>query len=353
MDKSILNDGLKVQFASDTYAGICPQAMKFLLEANQGHDYPYGDDYWTKEACNLFRELFETDCEVFFALSGTAANSLALASLCESYHSIICNETSHIETDECGAPQFYSNGAKLLLTQGESGKLKPDEIEKILLKRSDIHYPKPKIISITQATELGTVYQPSELLDIYKISKHYKLKLHMDGSRFSNAVAELNLTPKEVSWQCGIDVLCFGGTKNGISLGDAVIFFDKEMAEDFAYRCKQAGQLASKMRFIASQWVGLLKDNVWLQNARHSNHCAAYLESKLKEIPFVEIMFPRQANSVFVNLPEDVIDKLHKKGWHFYTFIGVGGARLMCAWDTTEERIDEFVNDIKLCGQTS
>ena len=337
----------KEQFASDTWSGICPQAMKYLLEANTGHDLPYGDDYLTKEACNLFREIFETDCEVFFALTGTAANSLALAAMCESYHSIICHETSHIETDECGAPQFYSNGAKLLLAKGENGKLNANEIEKIILKREDIHYPKPKIISVTQATEVGTVYNTSELLDIYKISKHYKLKMHMDGSRFANALVELNLTPKELSWQCGIDVLCLGGAKNGITHGEAIIFFNKEMAEDFAFRCKQAGQLASKMRFISAQWVGLLKGNVWLQNAEHSNHCAAILESLLSEIPVAEIMFPRQANSVFVKLPENVIHKLHEKGWHFYTFIGVGGARLMCSWDTTEERIREFVDDIK------
>jgi len=343
----MINENFNLQFASDTYSGICPEAMQCLIEANKGHDFPYGDDYWTKIACNLFRELFETDCDVFFALTGTAANSLALASICDSYHSVICHETSHIETDECGAPQFYSNGAKLLLGQGENGKLTAGEIEKIILKRSDIHYPKPRVISLTQATEVGTVYQQSELLEIYKISKHYKLKLHMDGSRFANALAELRLTPKELSWQCGVDILCLGGTKNGISLGDAIIFFNKDLAEDFAYRCKQAGQLVSKMRFIAAQWVGLLKDDVWLKNARHSNHCASILESHLREIPGIEIMFPRQANSVFVNMTQDMINFLHDKGWHFYTFIGNGGARLMCPWDTTEEMVLEFVGDIK------
>ena len=177
------------------------------------------------------------------------------------------------------------------------------------------------------------------------------MKLHMDGSRFANALATLNLTPKEMSWQCGVDVLCLGGTKNGISLGDAIIFFNKELAEDFAYRCKQAGQLASKMRFIAAQWVGLLKDNIWLQNARHANNCAAMLESHLQEIPGVDIMFPRQANSVFVKLPGNVAQLLHDKGWHFYNFIGVGGARFMCTWNTTEERINELVNDIKICNK--
>jgi threonine aldolase len=338
---------LKEQFASDNYSGICPQAMQFLIEANKGYDFPYGDDHWTKEACDMFRELFETDCDVFFALTGTAANSLALASLCESYHSIICHETGHIETDECGAPEFYSNGAKILLAKGENGKLETGEIEKIIEKRTDIHYPKPKIISVTQATELGTVYQPSELRAINEISNRYKMRLHMDGSRFANSLATLKMKPKEISWQCGIDVLCLGGTKNGLSMGDAVIFFNKELSEDFAYRCKQAGQLASKMRFIAAQWVGLLKNNVWLQNAAHANNCAAMLESQLKEIPGLEIMFPREANSVFVRLPERAIHFLQNRGWHFYTFIGVGGVRFMCTWNTTEERIIELINDIK------
>jgi threonine aldolase len=342
-----MNYELKEQFASDNYSGICPDAMEYLIRANNGHDYPYGDDHWTKEACNLFRELFETDCDVYFALTGTAANSLALATLCESYHSIICHETSHIETDECGAPEFFSNGAKILLGKGKNGKLNTHEITRIMEKRSDIHYPKPKIVSVTQATELGTVYQPSELNEINKISKQYKMKFHMDGARFANAVSFLNLSPKELSWKCGVDVLCLGGTKNGISMGDAVIFFNRELAEDFAYRCKQAGQLSSKMRFISAQWMGLLKNNVWLKNAKHSNSCAEFLETHLKEIPGVEIMFPREVNSVFVRLPEKVLHELQNKGWHFYTFIGVGGARFMCTWNTTEERIQELVNDIK------
>lgn len=335
------------QFASDNYSGICPEALKYLLKANEGHDYPYGDDFWTKEACNMLREVFETDCEIFFALTGTAANSLALATMCESYHSIICCDTSHIETDECGAPEFYSNGAKLLLAKGINGKAQPDSVEQVILKRNDIHYPKPKIISLTQATELGTIYKYEELQEIKTIAQKYKMKLHMDGARFANALAALKVKPKEISWQCGIDVLCLGGTKNGISIGEAVIFFNKELAEDFAYRCKQAGQLTSKMRFIAAQWYGILKENAWLKNALHANNCAAYLESKLKEISGIEIMFPREANSVFLKLPENVIDALRKKGWRFYTFIGVDGVRLMCSWNTTEKRINEFVSDIK------
>jgi len=335
------------QFASDNYSGICPEAFESLEKANCGHELSYGEDHWTEEACNLFRKLFETDCEVFFVFNGTAANSLALASLCQSYHSIICYEYAHIETDECGAPEFYSNGAKLLSGTGENGKIHPDSIEKIVTKRSDIHYPKPKAISITQATELGTVYTTEDLHKIKKVAEKYNLKIHMDGARFSNAVASLDVEPKDISWKCGVDVLCFGGTKNGLPLGEAIIFFNKALSEDFEYRCKQAGQLASKMRFLAAPWIGILKNNIWLKNARHSNHCAEILEEQLRAIDEIEIMFPRQVNSVFAKMPENVVQYLYNQGWHFYSFIGVGGSRLMCSWDTTEETIQEFVKDIK------
>jgi len=334
------------QFASDNYSGICPEAMQALVAANQGHEYAYGDDRWTAEAADLLRETFETDCEVFFVFNGTAANSLALASLCQSYHSIVCADSSHIETDECGAPEFYSNGAKLLVAKHNSGKIDPQNIEELVTKRSDIHYPKPKAVSITQATEFGTVYSTSELLNIYKVSKKYNLKLHMDGARFANAVAALKVTPKEISWQCGVDVLCLGGTKNGLAIGEAVIYFNKALAEDFAYRCKQAGQLASKMRFIAAPWLGILEDDVWLKHAAHANQCAHLLEAELRTIPELEIVSPCQANSVFVNIPPKIAGSLEQMGWHFYTFIG-GAARFMCSWDTDQENIRALVDDIK------
>lgn len=339
------------QFASDNYSGICPEAMKYLIESNQNHDFAYGEDQWTAKATNLFRQIFETDCEVFFVFNGTAANSLALSALCQSYHSIICHELAHIETDECGAPEFFSNGAKILLAPGNNGKLSPHEIEKLVIKRKDIHYPKPKVISITQATETGTVYSHAELLGIADMAKKYQLKIHMDGARFANALATLDLSPKDITWKAGVDVLCFGGIKNGIGLGEAIIFFNKELAEEFDYRCKQAGQLASKMRFISSQWIGILENNVWLKNAIKANAAAKKLEDELKNIPQVKITFPRQANSVFVQLPPDVISRMQAKGWHFYTFIGLGDARFMCSWDTSDQTIQTFVSDLKeLCA---
>ncbi|HEY4789450.1 MAG TPA: beta-eliminating lyase-related protein, partial [Bacteroidales bacterium] len=219
------------QFASDNYSGICPEAFEYLAKANSDHDFSYGDDRWTAEAANLFREFFETDCEVFFVFNGTAANSLSLSALCQSYHSVICHELAHIETDECGAPEFFSNGAKILLAKGENGKLTPESIREIITKRTDIHYPKPKVLSLTQATEVGTVYSIEELRALTQTARQFKLNIQMDGARFANAIDTLKLHPKEITWQCGIDVLCFGGIKNGLGVGEAVVFFNKSLAE--------------------------------------------------------------------------------------------------------------------------
>lgn len=335
------------QLASDNYSGICPEALEYMLKANQGSAPAYGNDEWTQKAADYFRELFEIDCEVFFTFNGTAANSLSLAALCQSYHSVICHETAHIETDECGAPEFASNGSKLLLAKGENGKLTPQSIEGIVTRRADIHYPKPKVISITQATELGTLYSLEELAGIKEVAQKYNLKIHIDGARFANAVAALHKSPAEITWKSGVDVLCFCGTKNGMAVGEAILFFNKELAEDFDYRCKQAGQLASKMRFISAPWLGLLETGAWLKNARHANQCAEYLENKLLSIAGVEMMFPREANAIFVKLPAQVISSLKAKNWQFYTFIGVGGVRFVCSWNTTQSRMDELITDIK------
>ena len=247
------------QFASDNYAGICPEAWAALQDANSGHAPAYGEDPWTARACDLLRELFEIDCDVFFAFNGTAANSMSLAAMCQSYHSIICHSLSHVETDECGGPEFFSNGTKVLLVEGEAGKISLDAVRHTVERRTDIHYPKPRVLSVTQATEMGTVYGVEELDAIQETARQLKLRLHMDGARFANAAAALGVAPKEITWKAGIDVLCFGGTKNGMPVGDAVIFFNHELAKEFEYRCKQAGQLASKMRFLAAPWVGMLE----------------------------------------------------------------------------------------------
>ena len=334
-------------FASDNNAGICPEAWAALAEANAGHAVGYGDDAWTKIASDMIRDVFETKCEVFFVFNGTAANSLALASLCQSYHSILCHEIAHVETDECGAPEFFSNGTKVLLASGENGKVEPAAVERMVKRRTDIHYPKPRAVSITQATEIGTVYTPDEIKAIGKVAKGLGLRVHMDGARFANAVASLGVAPRQVTWEAGVDVLCFGGTKNGTPVGDAVVFFDPALAAEFDYRCKQAGQLASKMRFLAAPWVGMLQDGAWLRRAGHANAMAQLLHSELKKLPGVKIMYPSQANSVFAQLPSEVSNGMRALGWHFYTFIGQGGCRLMCSWDTTEDDVHQFVADLK------
>lgn len=335
------------QFASDNYAGICPEAWQALEAANRDHAPGYGDDVWTTRASNLIRDTFETECEVFFVFNGTAANSLSLASMCQSYHSIICHQTAHVETDECGAPEFFSNGTKVLLASGEHGKLTPEGIERLVNRRGDVHYPKPRAVSLTQSTELGTVYAPDEVKAVWSVCRDLGLRMHMDGARFANAVASLGVAPKAITWQAGVDVLCFGGTKNGSHVGDAVVFFNHDLAREFDFRCKQAGQLASKMRFLAAPWVGMLESGAWLRHAAHANAMAALLHDEIAAIPGARILCPRQANAVFVELPTSVIEALRTRDWRFYTFIGEGGCRLMCAWDTQPGDVRAFAADIR------
>jgi threonine aldolase len=335
------------QFASDNYAGICPEGLQAMHSANAGFVSSYGDDPWTERACRHLREVFETDCQVFFVFNGTAANSLALASLCRSYHSVICHELAHVETDECGAPEFFSNGTKLLHVNGPEGKFDLAEVERAITRRSDIHYPRPKVLSLTQATEVGTVYTPDEIRAASDLARFHGLRVQMDGARFANAVVSLDVAPADITWKAGVDVLCLGGAKNGMAVGEAVVFFDRELAFEFDYRCKQAGQLASKMRFISAPWIGMLESGAWLNNARHANDCAALLERLLSEINGVSIMYPRQANSVFVAMPETITADLRSAGWHFYSFIGSGGARFMCSWQTAESDVLQLVAAVR------
>src|ERR1700704_3853586 len=334
------------QFASDNYAGICPEAWAAMAEANQGHARAYGDDAWTQAASDAFRLLFEkSGCEVFFAFNGTAANSLALASLCQSYHSVICSDSAHVETDECGAPEFFSNGSKLLVAPSADGKLTPHAIRAIATNRNDIHFPKPRAVTVTQPTETGQVYGLDELRAISACCRELGLSLHMDGARFANACASLGCSPADMTWRAGVDVLCFGGTKNGMAAGEAILFFDPKLAEDFDYRCKQAGQLASKMRFLSAPWVGMLESGAWLRNAAHGNACAERLSRQIGGLPGLEITFPVQANAVFVRMPDAKLAALRERGWQFYTFIG-GAARFMFARDAQPQRVDEWAADM-------
>jgi threonine aldolase len=333
-------------FASDNTSGACPDVMDALIRVNDGRLASYGDDVVTARAADAFRELFETDCDVYFVFNGTAANSLALASICQSYHSVIAHEVAHVETDECGAPEFFSNGTKILLSPGECGKLNPGAVELLVTKRRDVHFPKPKALSLSCPTELGTVYAAAEVAALGAVASRHGLRVHMDGARFANAVASLGVSPSEITWKAGVDVLSFGGTKLGAPVGEAVVFFNRALGEEFAYRCKQAGQLASKMRFLAAPWPVLLKNNRWLEIAAHANACARRLAEGLAQMPGLRILYPVEANAVFVEMPERAHEALRLGGWRYYVFIG-GGARFMCSWSTTDADVELLLGAVR------
>jgi len=334
------------EFASDNVAPICPEVWAALQEANLQYAPSYGEDRWTARVCDRIREIFETDCDVYFVFTGTAANALALAQLCNPFHSVICHQHSHIETDECGAPEFFTGGSKLLLVGGADGKIDAGQVEALLTRPNDLHSHKPAAISIAQATEFGTVYRRDEIAAIVDLARAHQLSLHMDGARFANAIASLNCAPNAITWKVGVDVLCFGGTKNGATAGELVIFFDKKISREFDYRAKQAGHLGSKMRFLAAQWLGLLNRDAWLRNAQHANRAARGLATRLRMEAGIESVFPVDANAVFVVMDERLASALHARGWRFYKFIEPDVYRLMCSWSTTGEQISGLLADI-------
>lgn len=337
------------QFASDNQAGICPEAMAAIVAANAtGHEPSYGDDRWTEALRERMCKLFEVqDCETFLVFNGTAANSLALAALCRPFEATVCHAQSHIETDEAAAPEFFTGGGKLLTASTPDAKLTAEALNDVAHRFDGFHHVKARAVSITQATELGTVYSPDEIRAISFIARCNGLKVHMDGARFANAVASLGCRPGELTSQAGVDVLSFGATKNGLPAGEAIVFFDLDLADAFAWRVKQTGQLASKMRFIAAPWLALLEGDVWLRNARHANAMARRLAERLAALEGVRIMFPVEANAVFAELPVAAQTALRAKDWRFYTFLGKTGCRLMCAWDTTPDVVDRFADDLE------
>ena len=335
------------EFSSDNVAPICPEAWAALQEANAHYAPSYGEDRWTARACDRIREIFETDCDVYFVFTGTAANALSLAQLCKSFQSVICHQRSHVQTDECGAPEFFTGGSKLLLIDGANGKIDIGHAEALLARHNELHSHKPGAISISQATEFGTVYSREQIAAIADLAQRHQLCLHMDGARFANAIASLNCAPKAITWEAGVDALCFGGTKNGAAVGELVIFFDKNISREFDYRAKQAGQLGSKMRFLAAPWLGLLTGDAWLRNAQHANDAARQLAIRLRKEAGIDSVFPVEANAVFVSMDERVASGLQARGWRFYKFVEPDIYRLMCSWATTQEDISDFVDDVK------
>src|SRR6478672_1453712 len=316
---------LPPQFASDNYAGICPEAWNALERANTGHAPGYGADDWTRVAREAIARLFETDCDVFFVFNGTAANSLALAAICRSTDAIICHAMAHINVDECGGPEFMSGGAKLLALDTPHAKLTPQAVADAAVTPHDEHSSRPRALALTQATELGTVYTAGETKALCDAAHARNMRVQVDGARFANAVAHLQASPADLAWRAGVDVLCLGGTKNGLPAGEAIVFFQRDLADEFARRRKQAGQLASKMRYLAAPWLGVLEDGAWLRHAAHANAMALRLAHALSAVPQARLLAPVQANGVFVDLPRRAIDALHAKGWRFYVFVGETG----------------------------
>ena len=333
-------------FASDNHAGIHPEVLEAIAAANVGHVHSYGDDPYTREAVEKFRKQFGKHVEVFFVFNGTSANVLGVAAANRSFNAVICAQGAHLNTDECGAPEKFT-GCKLLSVPTVDGKLTVEAIEKHVKGRGDEHQVWPNMISITQSTELGTVYKPEEIRTLADFAHGRGMRLHMDGARLANAAAGLELGLKEISAAVGVDILSFGGTKNGLLLGEAVVFFDLALAKDFPFVRKQGMQLASKMRFIAAQFTALLSDDLWLKSARHANKMAQRLASRVKGIPGVEITQKVEGNGVFAALPKEAIPRLQEQVFFYALDEEKGVVRWMASFDTTEEDVDGFARLIE------
>lgn len=335
----------KTSFASDNYAGIHPDILKAIAEANNKHVPAYGGDHYTARAIEKFHEQFGNDIEVYFVFNGTAANVTSILSLTRSYHAVICAAKAHIQMDECGAPEKIT-GAKLLLVPSVDGKITIDKMQTHLERVGDQHHVQPRVVSISQSTEFGTVYTPQEIKTIAEFAHKNKMFLHMDGARIGNAAASLDVTLRTITKDAGVDVLSFGGTKNGMMVGEAVVFFNRDLAKDFQFIRKQNMQLASKMRFISAQFHALLSNDLWLRNARHANKMARLLADKLAAIPGVNITQSVDANGIFAIFPRQHISRLQEK-FHFYVWNEMTDeVRLMTSFDTTEDEINDFVEHI-------
>jgi threonine aldolase len=333
-------------FASDNNAGIHPEILKAIALVNQGHVVGYGADPYTAIMVNTFREHFGEDAEVFVVFNGTGANTLSLQAMTKSYQAVICAASAHIYTDECGAPEKFT-GCKLISITTSDGKLTVEMVRHAYHGIGDEHHVQPKVISITQATEMGTVYRPEEIRALASFAHERDLYLHMDGARLANAAAALGQTLRQATRDLGVDVLSFGGTKNGIMGGEAVVFFRPELAQDFLYLRKQSMQLASKMRFISAQLGALLTNDLWLTNAQHSNQMAKLLEKELRQIPGVKIFYHVEANGVFVKIPRESIPIIQERYFFYVWQEEESVVRWMCSFDTTEEDVQNFAQFVR------
>ena len=336
----------KRSFASDNNAGVHPKVLEAIAAANDGHVVAYGDDPYTEAAMELFHEHFGKDVEVYFVFGGTGANVLGLKALTEPYHAITCAETAHINVDECGAPEKFT-GCKLLSLPTNDGKITVDQIRPFLHAVGFEHHVQPRVISISQSTEMGTVYKPNELKKLSGFAHKNDMLLHMDGARIANAAASLKTNLSSITRDVGVDVLSFGGAKNGMMYGEAVIFFDRTLARDFKYTRKQGTHLPSKMRFISAQFSALLSNNLWRENAAHANSMAKLLAQELERIPLVELTQKVESNGVFARLPRRFITVLQKQYFFYVWNEQTSEVRFMTSFDTTPQDIHDFVALIK------
>jgi threonine aldolase len=329
-------------FASDNNAVVHPEALEAIRRANEGHTVGYGTDPYTESAVEKFREQFGADVAVFFVFNGTAANVLSLQALTRSYHAVLCPELSHIYVDECGAPERLT-GCKLVPLPAPDGKLTVETVAQAYHGIGDQHHVQPRVISITQSTEMGTVYKPAEVEALARFAHDRKMYLHMDGARISNAVAAQQLSLRQATRDLGVDVLSFGGTKNGLMGVEAVVFFHPELAENFSFVRKQGMQLASKMRFLSVQMEALLTNDLWRRNAEHANRMARLLEQEVRKIPGVNVVYPVEANGVFAQIPRDAIKKIQERYFFYVWSEQESVVRWMCSFDTTDGDVREFV----------
>src|SRR5579863_773138 len=328
-------------FASDNNAGIHPKVLQALAQANTGHAVGYGDDSYTQAAIGKFKRHFGADVEVFIVFNGTAANCLSLKALTQSYQAVICTEAAHIYTDECGAPEKFT-GSKLIPVAAPDGKLTVESVSHAYHGIGDQHHVQPRVVSITQSTEMGTVYQPKEIRELARFAHDRKMFLHMDGARIANAAVSLGLNLRQATRDLGVDVLSFGGTKNGAMGAEAVVFFDKKLAQDFLYMRKQGMQLASKMRFISAQFEALLSGDLWRRNEQHANQMAGLLKKAVEKIPQVKIVYPVEANGVFAQIPKRAIARLQRRYFFYVWNEERSVVRWMCSFDTTEADVRQF-----------
>jgi threonine aldolase len=336
---------VKKTFASDNYAGVHPEIMDSLIKANVGHEGSYGGDDFTQIAISKFKELLGESIEVFFVYNGTGANVLGLSAITKSYNSVICSDLAHINVDESTAPEKFL-GCKLITIPTKDGKIYPEQVEEKIIRVGDQHHPQAKVISISQSTEYGTVYSMDEIKALSNVAKKHNLFLHMDGSRISNAAVSLGKDFREFTVDVGVDVLSFGGTKNGMMFGEAVIFFNPTLAENFYFRRKQGMQLHSKMRFISSQFATMLSNDLWKRNASHANRMAKRLETGLRKFNQIKITQSVDANGIFAIMPADIIPALQEHGFFYVWNERLSEVRLMCSWDTIENDVDGFIEKV-------